>query len=95
MLVATRNRARQLGRMLSSLNEQRLDGLTCEVVVVDNGSTDDTQSVLSREWDRLRVVRLYEGVAGKSRAGTGGYKRTAGPAKRFSIGRRLQHFSKA
>jgi len=68
VLVATRNRARQLERMLLSVEEQALDGRSCELIVVDNGSVDDTQSALKREWTRFTLVALYEETAGKSRA---------------------------
>lgn len=68
VLVATRNRARQLERLLLSLENQTLDGLNCNLIVVDNGSTDDTQSVLRRKWKHFTLLPLYEETAGKSRA---------------------------
>jgi GT2 family glycosyltransferase len=54
--------------MLLSMEEQALEGRTCELVVVDNGSVDDTQSVLKRDWTRFTLVALHEETAGKSRA---------------------------
>jgi GT2 family glycosyltransferase len=68
VLVATRNRAPQLERMLSSLEEQELGGLSCELIVIDNGSEDDTQSILKKERNGFNLVALYEQTAGKSRA---------------------------
>jgi len=76
--VATRNRARQLERLLSSLEGQSLEGLSFELVVINNGSVDDTQSVLERGWSRFKLVALYEGTAGKSRALNHGLKVAAG-----------------
>src|SRR5262245_52827840 len=68
VLVATRNRASQLERMLSSLDKLTLEGLSCELIVIDNGSEDETKSILKRERTRFRLVALYEETAGKSRA---------------------------
>jgi len=68
VLVATRNRARQLERMLLSIEGQALEGRSCELIVVDNGSVDDTRSVLKREWTCFTLVALYEETAGKSRS---------------------------
>jgi GT2 family glycosyltransferase len=68
VLISTRNRAPELERTLCSLQRQELRGLSAEVVVVDNGSSDDTASVLRRPWPNLNLIPLYEEVAGKSRA---------------------------
>lgn len=68
LLVATRNRASQLEQMLSSVERQALGELSCELIVIDNGSLDDTQSILKRERHRFKLVALYEETAGKSRA---------------------------
>ena len=42
VIIATRNRARQLGRALASLQVQSLPTHSFEIVVVDNGSSDNT-----------------------------------------------------
>jgi len=67
VVVATRNRAQMLEGLLKTLQSQRLDGATLEVIIVNNGSTDETEAVLARDWD-LNMVCLHEPVAGKSRA---------------------------
>jgi len=51
--VITRNRARDLAEMLESLTRQRRQ--PDEVLVVDNGSTDDTPAVIERFHDRLPI----------------------------------------
>lgn len=69
VIVCTRNRGRQLAGTLESLGRQDYAG-PWELVVVDNGSTDDTPAVLEAFGQdcpfELRVVR--EPVAGLSRA---------------------------
>lgn len=45
VVIAARNAAHTLGDTMKALAAQDLDGLTCEVIVVDNGSTDDTAEV--------------------------------------------------
>lgn len=68
VLLSTRNRAKQLARLLCSLDSQILEGLRCEVIVVNNGSVDDTTSLLKRSWSGFELRPLYESAASKSRA---------------------------
>jgi hypothetical protein len=58
--IITRNRARDLQNALESLTMQ--DRVPDEVVIVDNGSTDDTRAVIAEFEDRLplRYVHLAE-----------------------------------
>jgi len=69
VIVATRNRARSLERLLASLDAQRPPPAPFEIVVADNGSSDETPRLLA-EWRRAgrarSVVRVPE--PGKSRA---------------------------
>jgi glucosyl-dolichyl phosphate glucuronosyltransferase len=67
VVVATRNRALMLEGLLKTLQCQRLDGSILQVIIVNNGSTDDTEAVLARDWG-LNMICLREPVAGKSRA---------------------------
>ncbi|HEX6116156.1 MAG TPA: glycosyltransferase family 2 protein [Solirubrobacterales bacterium] len=61
VVVATFNRAALLGPLLEGLRAQRLDADRFEVLIVDDGSTDETAAVLARELERggldLRVIR--------------------------------------
>jgi glycosyltransferase involved in cell wall biosynthesis len=69
VLIATRNRSRSLERTLDGIRRQ--DGLSdvkWEVIVVDNGSTDDTSMMLSRLQQHLPIVALYEPVPGQNRS---------------------------
>jgi len=67
IVLATRNRATQLRQMLTSLCNQYGDS-DWEIVVADNGSTDDTRAVLRYPFPRLRIVCTREHIIGKSRA---------------------------
>lgn len=70
VVICTRNRESDLREALESLAAQDPPGEVCEVVVVDNGSTDATQKVVSDftapSWLSVRYV--YEGVPGVSKA---------------------------
>jgi glycosyltransferase involved in cell wall biosynthesis len=68
VLIATRNRMSLLEKTLSHLQRQYLHGIRWEVVVVDNGSTDDTPSVLARARKNLPLIDITEPSAGKNRA---------------------------
>ncbi len=68
VLVATRDRAPSLERMLASLAAADTAGLDWEVLVVDNGSRDETQAVLARFASSLPLVAIEEPRAGKNRA---------------------------
>jgi glycosyltransferase involved in cell wall biosynthesis len=68
VLIATRDRAASLARTLDSLVAQVLPGTDWELLVVDNGSRDDTQTVLGRFSPALPLVVLAEPRSGKNRA---------------------------
>ena len=66
IVIPTYNRARFIGQAVTSALNQTYREL--EVIVVDDGSTDNTQSILSTFADaRLQIVRL-EKNSGRSRA---------------------------
>lgn len=68
VLVATRDRAGSLARTLESLAAQAASDLDWELLVVDNGSVDETPSVLERFKATLPLVALSEPSPGKNRA---------------------------
>jgi len=47
VIVPTYNRSASLARLLTSLRRQRRDTVSHEVIVVDNGSSDDTAAVVA------------------------------------------------
>ena len=58
VVIPTRDRASRLEAALEALGAQTLEGERFEVVVVDDGSTDGTATLLSDDRPRLRSVRL-------------------------------------
>lgn len=69
LVIASYNRAPQLERCLHALRLQHF-GVSDEIVVADNGSTDDTQNVLARVPSELPVPlrTVFEPTPGKSHA---------------------------
>jgi glycosyltransferase involved in cell wall biosynthesis len=55
LVIATFNHARLLGDAIDSALAQTLSGV--DIIVVDDGSTDDTPAVLERYGGRIRVLR--------------------------------------
>ena len=58
IIVPTYNRAHYLPQSLDSVLKQDFDGIDYEIIVVDDGSTDNTSSVLAK-YDKS-VVRYYK-----------------------------------
>jgi glycosyltransferase involved in cell wall biosynthesis len=70
VIIPTYNRAHSIGETVESALRQTYRGL--EVVVVDDGSTDETAAVLARYAPPVRVVRqANQGVARARNAGVG------------------------
>lgn len=68
VLITTRNRLTSLERQFTAIEEMDTAGLTFEILVVDNGSTDGTYEWLKRMAYRLPVRALWEPRPGKNRA---------------------------
>lgn len=68
VVIATYNRSRLLKRVLRSLNEQDLPRDRFEVIVVDDGSTDDTQQALDDFKPNFKLVRLKQSNQGPGAA---------------------------
>lgn len=67
--ICTWNRARHLDRTLEEMLKLRIPaGVSWELLVVNNNSTDDTDAVLAAYEDKLPLRRLFESRQGKSHA---------------------------
>ena len=86
VIICTRNRAEHLAEMLPSLTQLYIpDGLTVDAIIVDNGSTDATQTVIAETMQGcgwLRTVR--EPKPGLSNARNAGVEATAAPIVLFT-----------
>jgi len=69
IIIATRNRAGSLRKMLATLDRVQLPLVGAEVIVVDNGSNDETPQILA-DWEKAGRARqrLRVEQPGKSRA---------------------------
>ncbi|HEX7805347.1 MAG TPA: glycosyltransferase, partial [Cellulomonas sp.] len=57
VVTVTYNGAHLVGACLDGLARQELDGLTMDVVVVDNASTDGTAELVARSHPGVRLLR--------------------------------------
>jgi glycosyltransferase involved in cell wall biosynthesis len=79
VIVCTRNRHQQLEQLLCSMTAMAVPpSLTWELIVVDNGSTDDTPAVIESFKTNLPVRRLFQPKPGKSNAQNFGVPAAAG-----------------
>jgi glycosyltransferase involved in cell wall biosynthesis len=77
-IICTRNRARQLDLCLRSVLRQTLPREQYEVLVIDNGSSDDTPSVCAA-YAAAGVRCVVEPVPGLSRARNTGWREAQAP----------------
>lgn len=77
-IVATRNRAPYLRKALQSLVAQTLPSELYEIIVVDNGSEDETKSVVDEFSAAPNLRYIYEPIAGCSRARNKGWHNARG-----------------
>ncbi|MBU1567474.1 MAG: glycosyltransferase [Proteobacteria bacterium] len=73
-IICTRNRAAFLEKCLCGLIKQTLNSDRYEIIVVDNGSTDNTPEILFKFADNPLVHVVTEPIAGLSRARNRGLK---------------------
>jgi glycosyltransferase involved in cell wall biosynthesis len=67
VIVPTYNRAHYLGEAIESILNQDIRDCQIEIIVVDDGSTDNTKEVLRKFGDRVRYIYQDNGGAGPAR----------------------------
>lgn len=77
IIVATRNRAASLARFLSNLSVSS-DTVSWELVIVDNGSTDETPGIVASSGGTFPLASVVVPRAGKSIALNEGIKQARG-----------------
>lgn len=83
IVIPTRNRAALLAQSLASLASQVVDGEAFEVIVVNDGSTDDTPDVCRRLSERLRLTVIDSAPSGIAVAKNLGVDAAAAPLVLF------------
>ncbi len=79
IIIPTRNRSELLQKALESLTKQTLNANQFEVLVVDNGSTDNTAEVCQRFQGKLEKLRyFYEATPGLHIGRHKGYEEACG-----------------
>jgi GT2 family glycosyltransferase len=58
VVIPVRNRARPLGAVLTALSRQRFSADDFEIVVVDDGSTDETPRIIAEHAQQVSLVHL-------------------------------------
>ncbi len=77
-IICTYNRANYLNKALESLKRQSLNKSYFEVIVVDNGSTDDIKQIVENFYDYLKIKYVLEERLGLSRARNRGIEEAKG-----------------
>jgi glycosyltransferase involved in cell wall biosynthesis len=67
VVIPVYNCGKYIGHALRSVLSQTIGRSAIEVIVLDDGSTDDTQSVVSAFGDAVRFVQLEHGGVAKAR----------------------------
>jgi glycosyltransferase involved in cell wall biosynthesis len=85
IVVATHNRAPRLASLLEAVRAQSLASERFELIVVDDGSADETAAVLERaaEAGELQVISLPQSV-GRAGARERGWRAARGPLVAFT-----------
>lgn len=78
VVVCTHNRAALLGAVLDSLCRQAIDPTWYEIIVVDNGSSDDTAQIVSKfSLAHPNIRYCFEATLGHSTARNRGWQESA------------------
>ena len=91
VLIATRNGAHTLPRALSALAQLDSPAGGWKLVVVDNGSTDETKEIIQSFTGRLPITYVFEAAPGKNAALNAGLNKIEGDLVVFTDDDTLPH----
>ncbi len=78
-IICTHNRAKYLRKAIQSLADQTLDHRQYEIIVVDNGSTDNSKHIVLEDFASVKHLSyVYEPTLGLSQARNTGWKNAEG-----------------
>lgn len=77
-IICTHNRSAYLKRAIQSLVDQTLPKEQYEIIVVDNGSTDDTKAIVEGFYRLENLRYIYEPILGLSQARNTGWQNARG-----------------
>jgi glycosyltransferase involved in cell wall biosynthesis len=77
VIIPTRNRSKELKLAVESFEKQTLARHLFEIIIVDNGSTDDTQSVVANLAKNEKTKYFYEATPGLHSARHAGFREAA------------------
>ena len=66
IVIRTLNEATWLPALFDAIERQNLRGLTCEIVLVDSGSTDGTLELAERNGCRIVTIEKSQFTFGRS-----------------------------
>jgi rhamnosyltransferase len=66
IIIRTLNEERYLDELICAINSQNLNGFSCEIIVVDSGSTDDTLKIAKRHDARITYIDKQDFTFGRS-----------------------------
>ena len=66
IIIRTLNEERYLDELLCVINSQKLSGFSCEIIVVDSGSTDNTLKIAKRYDARITYINKQDFTFGRS-----------------------------
>nr|MBP7931098.1 glycosyltransferase [Chitinophagaceae bacterium] len=80
IIIPARNEEQNIGRCLDSILEQTLPNSQVEIIVVDDGSSDNTASIVRTYFKKnVRLLQLSDEVGGKKAALTKGIEIASHP----------------
>ncbi|MDG6219103.1 MAG: glycosyltransferase [Candidatus Thermoplasmatota archaeon] len=77
-IICTLNRAKYLEKAINSLINQTIDPEFYEIIIVDNGSTDNTKNLVENLRNNEQLCYIYEPIRGLSQARNTGWQNARG-----------------